>query len=265
MCSWYRTVFVIANTVLLTNTVRVKYDRPTMSDLPTPPWRADKLPRQPLSRERIGREALRIIDAEGIDAVSMRRVAAAFDTGPASLYAHVANKDALLRLAFDLALEELEAPSTSSDDWQEVLRSWSHGVHDMLVRHNDIAKLTFAHIPSGEAMLEATEWVLKLMIEAGVPPQVAAWALDIISLYVGADAYEGWLFGQRFGGDESSEEAQAFFDGIAEYFASLPADRFPYLTANVEALMSGGGDERFAFGLDMLIAGIASTVGRKRR
>jgi AcrR family transcriptional regulator len=230
-------------------------------DLPTPPWRApDHQPRKALSRERIGREALRIIDAEGIDAVSMRRVAAAFDTGPASLYAHVTNKEALLRLAFDLALEELEPPSTTSNDWQEVMRTWSHGVHDMLTRHNDIAKLTFAHIPSGPVVLEATERVLKLMIEAGVPAQVAGWALDVISLYIGADAYEGWLFTQRFGGDENAPEAQAFFGGIAEYFTSLPPDRFPYLTANVAALMSGGGDERFAFGLDMLIAGFASTI-----
>src|SRR5215216_1728689 len=127
-------------------------DAPAPGHLPTPPWRSDAHPRRRLDRESIGREALRLIDAEGIDAVSMRRVAAAFDTGPASLYAHVENKEALLRLALDLA--------------------------------------------SGEAMLESTERVLGLMIEAGVPAQVAAWSLDIISLYVGADAYEGWLFGQ---------------------------------------------------------------------
>jgi AcrR family transcriptional regulator len=228
-------------------------------NLPAPPWRDASRPRRRLDRESIGREALRIIDAEGIDAVSMRRVAAAFDTGPASLYAHVENKEALLRLAFDLALEELEPPPESADDWQQVMRDWSLAVHAMLTRHNDIAKLTFAHIPSGEAMLVSTERVLGLMIEAGVPPQVAAWSLDVISLYVGADAYEGWLFGQRFGG-ENAAAAQEFFDGIKTYFASLPGDRFPYVTGNVGALMEGGGDERFRFGLDMFLAGIASTI-----
>jgi AcrR family transcriptional regulator len=238
----------------------------TMSDdLPAPPWRVkdrgDGRPRRRLDRESIGREALRIIDAEGIDAVSMRRVAAAFDTGPASLYAHVDNKEALLRLAFDLALEELEPPPASAADWQQVMRDWGLSVHAMLARHNDIAKLTFAHIPSGEAMLVSTERVLGLMIRAGVPPQVAAWALDILALYIGADAYEGWLFGQRFGGEHEAE-AQAFFTGIKDYFAALPADRFPYLTNNVAALMEGGGEERFNFGLDMFIAGIASTVKR---
>ena len=233
-----------------------------MSDhLPAPPWRDTGKPRRRLDRESIGREALRIIDAEGIDAVSMRRVAAAFATGPASLYAHVANKEALLRLAFDLALEELEPPPAGAQDWQQVILDWSLGVHAMLVRHNDIAKLTFAHIPSGEAMLEATERVLGLMIDAGVPPRVASWSLDILALYIGADAYEGWLFGQRFGG-ENAAEAEQFFEGIKGYFASLPADRFPYITGNVDALMEGGGDERFRFGLDMFIAGIASTIRR---
>lgn len=230
--------------------------------LPPPPYRTDEKPRRALGREAIAREALRIIDAEGIDAVSMRKVAAAFDTGPASLYAHVRNKEALLRLAFDLALEELEPVPTDAADWQAVMLRWSLGVHEMLQRHNDLAKLTFAHIPSGEAMLESTERVLGLMIGAGVPPQVAAWSLDVLSLYVGADAYEGWLFGQRFGGEDQAE-AEAFFGGIKDYFASLPADRFPHIVGNVNALMEGGGEERFRFGLDIFIAGIASTVQRR--
>jgi AcrR family transcriptional regulator len=259
-----RTLFYM-RTLFVSTTISLTMTSPD-DRLPAPPWAGGRKPRRTaLDRERIGREALRLIDAEGIDTASMRRVAAAFDTGPASLYAHVANKDALLRLAFDLALEELAPPSPEGDDWQGIIREWGLAVHDMLVRHNDLAKLNFAHIPSGPAMLAATERVLGLMIEGGVPAQVAAWGLDILSLYIGADAYEGWLFGQRFGGDENAEEAQAFFGGIADYFASLPADRFPYLVANVPALMAGGGEERFEFGLDMLIAGIASTAARKQR
>ena len=56
----------------------------------------------------------------------------AFDTGPASLYAHVDNKEALLRLALDLAIGELEPVPATSDDWQQVVRDWSLGVHAML-------------------------------------------------------------------------------------------------------------------------------------
>ena len=61
---------------------------------------------------------------------------------------------------------------------------------------------------------------------------------------------------------ESAAEAEEFFAGIKSYFASLPADRFPYVTGNVHALMEGGGEERFRFGLEMFIAGIASTITR---
>jgi len=74
--------------------------------LPTPPWeraaRKTKAPaRTPLTQEAIVAAALRILESEGYDALSMRRVAADLGTGAASLYAHVANKDELLKLCID--------------------------------------------------------------------------------------------------------------------------------------------------------------------
>jgi AcrR family transcriptional regulator len=208
-------------------------------------------------------KALRIVDAEGVDAVSMRRVAAEFDTGPASLYAHVANKDELLRLVLDRIIEELEVPS--SGDWQDVVRAWAHNSRTVMMRHKDIARLSFAHIPSGPKMMESIETLLRVMIEGGVPPQVAAWALDITSLYVAADAYEGWLLGQRFddgSGRDPEDLGMEYLEGVRSHFTSLPAERYPYLTGNVQAMMTGGSDERFGFGIDMLIAGFAAQVTR---
>ena len=205
--------------------------------------------------------ALQIVDAEGVDAVSMRRVAAAFDTGPASLYAHVANKDELLRMVLDRVIDEIDVPSTG--DWQDVVRAWAHNSRAVLMRHNDVARLSFAHIPSGPKMLDTVEALLAVMIEGGVPAQVASWGLDITSLYVAADAYEGWLLGQRFrddSGRDPEEIGMEYVEGIRTYFDSLPTQRYPYLTANVAAMMSGGSDQRFGFGIDMLIAGFAAQV-----
>lgn len=234
-------------------------------DVPAPSWsRPAAGSRAVLGPEAIAREALRIIDDEGVEAVSMRKVAAAFDTGPASLYAHVANKDALLRLALDLALDELEVPEVRpGDTWQDVLRRWAMNSHEVLSSHRDLAKLTFAHIPSGPAMLATVEALLAALIEGGVPARVASWALDIISLYVGADAYEGWVFGQRLGGSENAPQAAEFFAGLRDTFSALPPERFPYLVANVGVLMEGGGEARFEFGLDLLIGGIAATATRQ--
>jgi AcrR family transcriptional regulator len=214
-----------------------------------------------LSVDAIVERALRIVDTEGVQAVSMRRVAAEFDTGPASLYAHVANKQALLRLVLDRILEEVEVPA--GDDWQDVVRSLAHNVRAVLQRHNDAAVLNFAHIPSGPRTLEVAERILEVMITAGVPPRIAAWSLDIMSVYVAADVYEGWLLKQRFddgSGRDPEEVGMEHFAGVVEGYAAAPPERYPYLVSTAPVMMTGDSDERFAFGIDMLIAGFATQV-----
>lgn len=214
-----------------------------------------------LSVDAIVEQALRIVDSEGVQAVSMRRIAAEFDTGPASLYAHVASKEALLRLVLDRILDEVEVPA--GDDWQDVIRSLAHNARAVLQRHNDAAVLSFAHIPTGAKGLESVERVLATMLAGGVPPQVAAWSMDIISLYVAADVYEGWLLQQRFddgSGRDPEEIGQEWVGQIARSFAEVPAERYPNLVANAGAMMTGDSDDRFAFGIDMLIAGFAAQI-----
>ncbi|SHG19183.1 transcriptional regulator, TetR family [Jatrophihabitans endophyticus] len=208
--------------------------------------------------------ALRLVDREGIDAVSMRRVAAEFDTGPASLYAYVANKEELLHHVLDRVIDEMAVPE--SDDWQELLRGYWHAARDTYARHNDVARLSFAHIPGGAKFLDLGERLLGAMIEGGVPVKVASWALDIMALYVAADVFEGWLFRQRYGDGLSEEEIGAeFVEKLTRQFAQITPAAYPYLTANREVMMSGSGDERFAFGLDMLIAGVAAQVPPRSR
>ena len=79
----------------------------------------------PLSLDAIVDVALRIVDEEGTEAVSMRRVAAEFDTGPASLYAYVANKDELLRLVLDRIIDEIAVrrPGDLAGAWCATSRS----------------------------------------------------------------------------------------------------------------------------------------------
>jgi AcrR family transcriptional regulator len=206
--------------------------------------RAARARRRPaLGVDAIVERALRIVDTEGVHAVSMRRVAAEFDTGPASLYTHVANKQALLRLVLDRILDEVEVPT--GEDWQDVVRSLAHNVRAVLRRHNDAAVLSFAHIPTGARSLEAVERVLATMLSGGVPPHVAAWSMDIISLYVAADVYEGWLLQERFDDGSGRNPEQVGTEYVRQ-------------VARPPAMMTGGSDERFAFGIDMLIAGFAA-------
>ncbi|GIF15218.1 TetR/AcrR family transcriptional regulator [Actinoplanes teichomyceticus] len=231
------------------------------------PWRP--LPeRRPtrvlLDREQIIDAALRISDAEGIDAVSTRRVAAQFGTGPSSLYAHVSNKDELLRLMFDRVCGEIELPAQEPERWQHQIKELMRNTHRILLAHNDLARVALAMIPNGPNALRASEWMLSLAIRAGLPPDLSAWANERIFLYVTADAYEAsiWRAQLRHLGRPKAEVERQVKGDLRGYFNDLPADRFPYLSRHADAMVSGTTEERFEFGLDLLIDGLQRYVGK---
>src|SRR5512132_1614763 len=94
---------------------------------PPPPWqrvplRASGRRRDPLTQEAIVRAALEVLDADGLDGLSMRRVAEELDTGPASLYWHVGSKDGLLDLLFDHVIGEQHVPDPEPERWREQLK-----------------------------------------------------------------------------------------------------------------------------------------------
>ncbi len=228
----------------------------------TTPWQPlpdRKTVRVQLDREQIIDAALRISDAEGIDAVSMRRIAAEFDTGPSSLYAHVSNKDELLRLMFDRICGEIELPPHEPERWQQQIKELMRNTHQVLLAHNDLARVALAMIPNGPNALRASEWMLALTIKGGMPPHLGAWANERIFLYVTADAYEASLWRAQMrplGLPKAEAELQARAE-LGVYFADLPADRFPYLSRYAEAMTAGASGERFEFGLDLLVDGLS--------
>src|SRR5688500_16523621 len=125
---------------------------PALDALPEPPWwtpRKVTTARRALSRELIVTAALKVLRAEGIDAVSMRRVAAELDTGAASLYAHVANKEELLDLVFDAVSGEIPLPEPDPARWREqITRLWTDS-QEALARNGDIARVALGRVPVG--------------------------------------------------------------------------------------------------------------------
>jgi AcrR family transcriptional regulator len=238
-----------------------------MSELPVPPWRrtVPKRPRAakaPLTQDQIVDAGLQIVLAEGVDAVSMRRLAAVFDTGASSLYAHVANKEELLHLMFDRICGEVEILDPDPEHWQEQIKELCRRGHAVMAKYNDIARAALATVPSGPNALRISEAMLGVMLVAGVPPQVAAWSLDRLFLYIVADAYEGSLHRQnQQDGQSTGEYFEDFVHQLTDYYRELPADRFPHIRAQAGTLTSGSGDERFEFGLAMLVDGLARHAG----
>ncbi|WP_345631528.1 TetR/AcrR family transcriptional regulator C-terminal domain-containing protein [Rugosimonospora acidiphila] len=234
-------------------------------DLPVPGWKPTRQPsrtRPALSRNAIVDVALRLVDADGLEGVSMRRVAEELGTGPASLYAHVANKEELLELVHDRVLGEVELPEPDPEHWREQLRAVAMSAFRVYVAHRDISRVSLANIPTGLNGLRMGEGLMAIMLAGGVPPQVAAYAIDRLALYIAADAYEGAIFSKRrtATGQSHEEYAQAYYDGVRSFFTSLPPERFPLLSKHVDLLMSGDSGQRFEFGLDMFIRSLATYV-----
>jgi AcrR family transcriptional regulator len=228
--------------------------------VPDPPWQAPSRPRParaPLSRDAIVHAALRVMDREGSAGLSMRRVAEELGTGPASLYWHVANKDALINLIIDQVASEVPLPEPDPDRWQEQLKDWMLGVRQVFGRHPGVAALTLGRVPTGPNVVRWAEWILALLRGAGIPDRIAAFAGDLIGLYLGATGYEAAMppMTSPTGEPLSLEERVAMIRG---YFASLPADQFPNVVATVDDLVGGGPDERFELGLDVILRGLAS-------
>lgn len=231
-------------------------------------WGEESRPprRRTLSREVIVETALAIVDAEGLDALSMRRVAQQLNTGAASLYAHVSNKEQLVELVLDLAYRDLVHPVPDPAIWREQVKDFLRQARDLLVAHNDLARAALAsNIPTLPNQLDSAETVLALLRAGGLPDQVAAYGVDLIGLYLVASAHE---LSQRHGGANPAEmdpaQSEQYLDGIRAYFATLPPDRYPVLLSMIGPMTRSEGDERFDFGLDVIIAGLAAQAQNPR-
>ncbi|HKD96822.1 MAG TPA: TetR/AcrR family transcriptional regulator [Micromonosporaceae bacterium] len=235
------------------------------TDLPVPSWKRTRptpSARPQLSRDLIVETALKLLDADGLDGVSMRRVADELGTGPASLYAHVANKEELLDLLLDRVIAEIDVPEPDPANWQDQLRQVGRDMHAVFTRHRDIAAVSLANIPTGAGALRIADRMMAIMIAGGVPPKVAGWTLDRLALYVGADAYEESLYTNRqlASGLSMEKFIEQYIGGIREFYEHLPRDQFPTLSTHVEDLVGGDGDARFEFGLDMIVRSLATYV-----
>jgi TetR/AcrR family transcriptional regulator, tetracycline repressor protein len=219
--------------------------------------------RRALSTEKIVDAALKVLDEEGLDAMTMRRVARELNTGAASLYAHVADKEELIALVMERVISEVELPPAGSGDWAEHAKEFARRARATLAAHNDVARAAFARIPLGPNALRTMDAVLGALRAAELPDDVVGLAADLLPLYVNAVAYEESLYSQQ---DVSPEEFEAYARRMRDYFAALPPDQFPNLTALAGPLTAAPtGEARFEFGLEVLVRGIEAVARERRR
>jgi AcrR family transcriptional regulator len=236
---------------------------PSQAAVPEPPWRAHaeaQAPKAPLTREAIIEAALRVLDRDGMDGLSMRRVGEELGTGAASLYWHVRNKEELLQLLFERVTQEIVLPEPDPARWQEQLRELARLMRGVMTRHRDIARISLGRIPSGPTIALLTEWLFTLLRPVGIPDKAIAYLGDVAGLYVGAYAFEESLgLASPTGEELAPEEIVQMFKS---YVLSLPEDRFSQTRGAVDLLFSGDPDDRFEFGIDLIIRGLESLATR---
>jgi AcrR family transcriptional regulator len=198
--------------------------------------------------------ALAVVDSEGLDALTMRTVAATLRTGAASLYAYVGSKEELIELVVDRVIGEVRfADQPDPSRWVAQVKDVAREMRRVFASHGDLARATFGRIPLGANALTGAERLLALMRAGGVPDRIAAKVVDLLALYVMGTAYEDSLTAMN---DTTSGDQNRFITEMRDYLAALPSDRFPNTVALAEELTAGDQDERFEFGLEVLIRGL---------
>ncbi|MDQ2782439.1 MAG: TetR/AcrR family transcriptional regulator [Actinomycetota bacterium] len=212
--------------------------------------RLDK--KRPISRERIIDEALKIVAAEGFDALTMRRVAAAINTGPASLYAHVQDKAHLDELLIGRLCSAVTIPVPDSNRWQQQMLDFVSDLRDRYLAYPGLSRAGLAVVPTNLETLRISEGLLAILIAGDVPPQRAAWAIDTLALYVAAYCLEVSLWMR----DATTDDPWEFETDFRAAFDALPADEFPMTKKYASELVAGEGHDRFDFAVTTLLSGL---------
>jgi AcrR family transcriptional regulator len=225
-------------------------------EVPNPPWHREprRESKPQLSQELIVKTALEILAAQGIESVSMRRIARALDTGPASLYAHVSNKDELDELMFDRVLAGVPLPQPDPERWiiqlKELLRGHVQanaglpGDRQGGVEHDGAGRSERAPTRRNDPRAVAA---------GGLSIKQAAYAADALSQYTRAFADQGSASGDIDEADVARRGKQMW-----EYMNSLPPSTFPNLLRVGEFFNAETASERFQFALDIFLGGLAN-------
>jgi AcrR family transcriptional regulator len=223
----------------------------------------DRPAKPPLSEDAVVDAALAILQSDGLQAVTMRRVAAALDTGAASLYVYVSSRESLLQAMLDRVTASIELEPPDPSRWRAQLHSLLQRMHRALVAHPGMAAMTLEDPPTTEVVLRVTENMLGILLAGGLDPQDAAWGCDILVMLVTAVASEDDV--RRARGRSDAGDRRAYIDEIHRTFAGLPPDRFPLITAHAAEMVAGDGDERFHFAIDVVIDGVVARAAQRRR
>ena len=212
----------------------------------------DEQIRRTLTRERVVAEALALIAQQGIEALTMRTLAARLGVVPGALYRHVRSKEQLQDLVVDGVLAEVDCEINQILPWTEQIKALAHRLRKVLEAHPGIAGLLKTRDPLGPHSLAVAEAVLLPLRNAGFPRREAGLAFFVILDYtIGFE-----VSSPRISVNEQRVQDAATRTRLHEFFRSLPGDRFPTLAALGEHVWLDNRAQRFTAGINALIDGL---------
>lgn len=221
-----------------------------MSPRRVPVSRRDRPSKPPLSRESLVAVALGILQEEGLERVTMRRLAAELDTGPASLYVYIQNTAELHGALLDELLCALVLPPGGTE-WRDAVAEVLSGYTAILHREPSLARSVLTLRPSGPNYLRLVDELLGLMTSGGVPVQQAAWGVDLLLQLATATAAE-----QGTRDESASADGEEQLQAMAVREAS--AEKYPNIGRARGELFSGTGEQRQRWAFEALLNGIAA-------
>lgn len=218
----------------------------------------DRPAKAPLGDDVVVDAALAILRSEGLQAVTMRRVAAALDTGAASLYVYVPHREGLLQAMLNRVTGTIGFEVPDPSRWRDQLHALLQRLHDALVAHPGIAAITLIRSPTTEAVLGLTENLLGMLLAGGLDPQDAAWACDILVLLGTGAAREDDV--RHTAGADSTRKRRA--EELHDTFAALPLERYPLINGHAAQLVAGDSHQRFHYAVDVVLDGLLARTNR---
>jgi AcrR family transcriptional regulator len=218
--------------------------------------------REPLTRAQIVDAAIRLIDADGIEGFSMRKLAQELGAGATTLYWHVRDKDQLIDLVMDQITGEVELVDDPAQPWRERTIVLATALRAVLRRHRHLAVVFGARMNLGPNMLNGIELLLAVLREAGFEKTRLTLAFSAVMNYaLGTAVLEGRGISGPGTEGKSADEIQLLF---AQRLMSLPPAAYPNLVnvipdSNYDEITE---DAQFAWGLERLLDGLEAELAK---
>lgn len=207
-------------------------------------------PSGPLSREKIVTAAIELADEDGLEAMTMKRVAEQLSAGAMSLYRHVADKEELITAMVEQVTAEYRYPDQTGLNWREAMHALARQDWSAFLDHPwMLAATTTTSPPFGTASLADMEWALTALDELGLSPPVAGRAIMTINNYVQGSARVLLGGSQTEAGDDPGRNWQ-------QRLADVDLEAFPRLNRLIGHPLPDGDRDWFADGLDVILDGI---------